>query len=150
MNPQYTYKKHGIFYFRLILTGDHEFKGTEIRFSLRTRIPSEARERAHTAWRTANSIDLDDYTDVKAIRAEIRSTAFLESTPRPDPVNNIPDLVVLSEHIDSDDQDSIQNAISQVANNGGRIFVPYSHEGFIPSKLADSRCSIFPIHDPGG
>lgn len=149
MNPQYTYRTNqGVFYFRLILAGDSEFSGTEIRFSLRTKEEAEARERAHIAWKTANSLIEGDYEDAKAFCDKVKSTTFRESSTRPDPLDNTPELKVLSQHINSANIESIQNAITQVANAGGRIFVPYSPYGFIPSKHADARSSIFRIHDP--
>jgi integrase len=50
-----------------------------------------------------------------------------------------PDLVTLSAFIDDWRKDAIQNAITQIHNEGGNIFAPY--EG-------DDRCAQYRTHDP--
>ena len=145
VNPAHTYKNRlGIYYFRLVLSG-----GNDIRFSLRTRVASEARPRAYRAWLSADSLKKNGYTNADIIRASIQSSAFSEEgMSTPSKKSNIPELVAISAHLNSHDTEVIKNAITTVFNDGGRILVPYSPGAFIPCEGADDRCSIFQIHDP--
>jgi hypothetical protein len=141
MNPAYTYRnKHGVFYFRRVLSDRNTFNRIDLRFSLRTRAASEAKIRAYRAWLTADSMISNGCMDMDRIRAEIQSTVLMDETykvSRPTTISYGPELVRLSDIVKSYDINLLQDVIGQVQDTGGEIFAPF----------ASRDCSLYAIHD---
>ena len=136
MKVRYTYKNnYGIYYFRQVLS-NHRSGPLEIRFSLRTRIPSEARVMAYRAWLCARSDAVSRVNSGLEVRAILQSAAFnnqefssmtieqlntgKNETPKWQQFESV------SEHIESWEDSDIINAACQLANKGTRLVVPFA------------------------
>lgn len=85
-NPLYTFRRaSGIYNFRWVKYGPEHVPIVDIRFSLKTRIPLEAKCRAMSAWLIAQHLIIGGNLNVADITAQIKATIFSDdglSTPQ--------------------------------------------------------------------